>query len=149
MPHKAVYSQPFKQNICITRICSFIRINLGQIYYEYFSCSFEHQQRYRNVSYHFGIGRYRPSKCSIPIILSSLVLLRLHEMFCVVQYGIVQFTGILLQCRSQSQGTFPVSTALHCTALNYIVLYYTVLLFLCSVLYHTILYKTFCTITTI
>ena len=22
MPHEAVYSQPFKQNICITRICS-------------------------------------------------------------------------------------------------------------------------------
>ena len=43
MPHKAVYSQPFEQNICITRICSLVRINLAQIYYEYFGCSFEYQ----------------------------------------------------------------------------------------------------------
>jgi len=30
MPHKAVYTQPFEQNICITRICSLVRINLAQ-----------------------------------------------------------------------------------------------------------------------
>ena len=43
IPHKGVYSQPFEQNICITRICSLVRINLAQIYYEYYGCSFEHQ----------------------------------------------------------------------------------------------------------
>ena len=39
---EVVYSQPFEQNINITRICSLVRINLAQIYYEYFGCSFEH-----------------------------------------------------------------------------------------------------------
>ena len=34
------------------------------------------------------------------INLSSLVLLRSHETFCIVQYGLVQYTGILLQWRS-------------------------------------------------
>ena len=39
----AVYSQPFKQNIGIIRISSLVTINVAQIYYEYFGCSFEHQ----------------------------------------------------------------------------------------------------------
>ena len=34
------------------------------------------------------------------IIISNLVLLQLCEMFCIVYYGIVEYTGILLQWRS-------------------------------------------------
>ena len=46
MPHKAVYSQSFELNICITRICSMVRINLAQIYYEYIGCGQTYIQTY-------------------------------------------------------------------------------------------------------
>ena len=93
MPHKAVYSQPFEQNICITRICILFRINLAQIYYEYFGCSFEHQQSYRNVPYHFGIGRHRWSKCSIPhkSIQLGIAAIAQNVLYSIVWYNTVNW----------------------------------------------------------
>ena len=52
MPHKTVYSQPVEQNICITRIYSLARINLAQIYYEYFGPSSQYYIHYCILVYH-------------------------------------------------------------------------------------------------
>ena len=46
--------------------------------------SLKHHRSYRNVPYHFGNCRHRVSAVIYHIYRSSLVLLQLHEMFCIV-----------------------------------------------------------------